>query len=179
MPEIINAIRPDSRQQWRKWLTLNHDKEQNVWCIVAKKDSKLPGVNYVDAVEEAICFGWIDSKAVSCDEDGYYQYFARRKPGSPWTRLNKTRVEALIRLGLMEAAGYGSIEAAKASGRWYLFDDAEDGILPDDLKLFFEENPGAKNKYELMSPAKQKQLLMALALKKGAVARRKVMEAVL
>lgn len=157
----------------------NHAKEQNVWCIVAKKDSKLPGVNYVNAVEEAICFGWIDSKAISCDEDGYYQYFAQRKAKSPWTRLNKNRVEMLTGKGLMAEAGFASIEAAKASGGWYLFDDAEEGILPDDLKLFLEENSGAKDTYEKLSSAKQKQLLMALALKKGAVARRKEMEVTL
>ncbi|MBK8111563.1 MAG: YdeI/OmpD-associated family protein [Saprospiraceae bacterium] len=179
MPDFNNSIRPPSRQEWRKWLSRNHHKEENVWCIVAKKDSKVPGVNYVDAVEEAICFGWIDSKALSCDEDGYYQYFARRKPGSPWTRLNKSRVEALIQKGLMSEAGYASIEAAKASGGWYLFDDAEDGILPDDLKLVFQNNPVYAEKYQQLSPAKQKQLLMALALKKGEAARRKVVEAII
>ena len=157
----------------------NHAKEQNVWCIVAKKDSRLPGVSYVEAVEEALCFGWIDSKALSCDEDGYYQYFAQRKAKSPWTKLNKTRVEMLTAKGLMAEAGFVSIEAAKASGGWYLFDDAEEGILPDDLKLFLEENSGAKDTYEKLSSAKQKQLLMALALKKGEVARRKEMEVTL
>lgn len=171
---ITDAIRPPSRQEWRKWLTKNHSKKDNGWCIVAKKDSKVPGVNYVDAAEEAICFGWIDSKALSCDEDGYYQYFARRKPGSPWTRLNKSRVEALIQKGLMSEAGYASIEAAKASGGWYLFDEAEDGILPDDLKVVFQNNPVYSEKYQQLSAAKQKQLLMALALKKGEAARMKV-----
>ena len=174
-----NATRPQSRQEWRKWLTNNHNKEKNVWCIVAKKDSKVPGVNYVDAVEEAICFGWIDSKALSCDGDGYYQYFARRKPGSPWTRLNKSRAEALIQKGMMTEAGYASIEAAKASGGWYLFDDAEDGILPDDLKLVFQNNPGYETKFQELSPAKQQQLLMALALKKSEAARTKVIQAYL
>lgn len=176
MTKVTNAIRPESRAAWRTWLVNNHANVQNVWCIVAKKDSKLPGVSYVDAVEEAICFGWIDSKALSCDEEGYYQYFAQRKAKSPWTKLNKTRVEMLTTKGLMAEAGFASIEAAKASGGWYLFDDAEEGILPNDLKLFFEENPGVKDNYERMSPAKQKQLLMALALKKGEVARRKVMK---
>lgn len=179
MPDIDNCIRPASRQEWRKWLTKNHGKEDNVWCIVAKKDSKVPGVNYVDAVEEAICFGWIDSKALSCDEDGYYQYFAKRKPGSPWTRLNKSRVEALIQKGLMTEAGYASIEAAKASGGWYLFDEAEDGILPDDLKVVFQNNAEYAVKYQQLSAAKQKQLLMALALKKSEAARTKVILAYL
>ncbi len=78
--------------------------------------------------------------------------------------------------GLMAEAGFVSIEAAKASGGWYFFDDAEEGILPDDLKLFLEENSGAKDTYEKLSSAKQKQPLMALALKKGALARRRVME---
>jgi uncharacterized protein YdeI (YjbR/CyaY-like superfamily) len=179
MTEVTNAIRPKSRAAWREWLLKNHAKEQNIWCIVAKKDSKLPGVSYVDAVEEAICFGWIDSKAISCDEDGYYQYFAQRKAKSPWTKLNKTRVEMLTAKGLIAQAGMAAIEAAKASGGWYLFDDAEEGILPDDLISFFNENPGAKDKYEQLNPAKQKQLLMALALKKEVVARRKVMEVTL
>lgn len=177
MTEITNAIRPRSRKAWRNWLKKNHAKEQNVWCIVAKKDSRLPGVSYVEAVEEALCFGWIDSKAISCDEDGYYQYFAQRKAKSPWTKLNKTRVEMLTAKGLMAEAGFVSIEAAKASGGWYLFDDAEEGILPDDLKLFLEENSGAKDTYEKLSSAKQKQPLMALALKRGEAARRKVVEA--
>src|SRR3954467_6447493 len=111
-------IRPESRQAWRNWLEQHHASSTGVWVMYAKKQSGLPSLTYNDAVEEALCFGWIDSKINPIDDDFYMQVFTPRKAKSAWSALNKTRVERLLAAGLMSAAGLATIEAAKDSGAW-------------------------------------------------------------
>lgn len=109
----IKTLRVKSRQQWRNWLSKNHDNEKSVWLIMNRKVSVIPNVTYPEAVEEALCFGWIDSKTNKRDDSSYYQYFAKRKPKSNWSKVNKERVEKLISDGLMHDAGLEMINAAK------------------------------------------------------------------
>ena len=110
------GIYAKSRSAWRKWLMKNHLEKDSVWLIYYKKNAGLPSVSYQEAVQEALCFGWIDSKAQSIDEKSYRQYFSRRKPKSVWSAVNKKKVADLIRQGLMKEAGYQSIELAKKTG---------------------------------------------------------------
>src|SRR6478609_1942654 len=88
-----------ARADWRKWLQENHQSEPSVWLIIHHKDNPVPSINYDEAVEEAICFGWIDSKANKRDTESYYQYFTKRKPKSNWSKSNKARAEKMIELG--------------------------------------------------------------------------------
>ncbi len=107
-----------TRKQWRSWLEKNGEKKDSVWLIIYHKNSTTPGVHYAEAVEEGLCFGWIDSKANKRDNESYYQYFSKRKPGSNWSESNVERVEKLTREGLMRPQGQELVDAAKASGKW-------------------------------------------------------------
>ena len=85
----------DSQESWRKWLSDNHEKEKSVWLIIYKMESNIPSVYYSEAVDEALCFGWVDSLVNKRDNESYYQYFARRNPKSNWSKINKEKVASL------------------------------------------------------------------------------------
>jgi uncharacterized protein YdeI (YjbR/CyaY-like superfamily) len=132
-----------SRRAWRQWLTRNHQKEDSVWLIIYKKDSGTPSVYYSEAVDEALSFGWIDSKPNKRDADSYYQFFTRRNPKSKWSVLNKNKVATLIKEGLMQPAGLAMVELAKKTGTWEALDTVYDMILPQELELAFKRNKQA------------------------------------
>ena len=94
-----------SRQKWRQWLVENHASRQAIWLIIYKKRSQVPSVYYDEAVDEALCFGWIDSKPNKRDKESYFQYFSQRNPKSKWSRVNKDKVSRLIEEGPMTGAG--------------------------------------------------------------------------
>lgn len=106
-----NSIHPKTRAEWRKWLDENHTRTEGVWLITFKKATGKPRIEYDEAVEEAICFGWIDSKTKKLDEERSMFWFTPRRPGAGWSRSNKDRVEKLIESGLMTAAGLSKVEA--------------------------------------------------------------------
>lgn len=107
-----------TRNEWRKWLTQNSRKEKSVWLIQYHKKSNVPCTSYNDAVEEALCFGWIDSLAKNRDDQSFYLTFTPRKPASKWSELNRKRVERMIEEGLMTAQGQQAIDIAKQKGKW-------------------------------------------------------------
>ncbi len=146
MPESKNGIQTyyaRSRNAWRKWLVKHHLSERSVWLIIYKKDSEKPSVYYPDAVDEALCFGWIDSKANKRDADSYYQFFAKRNPASNWSKVIKDKTEVLIKNGLMTAAGLEMIQIAKENGKWDALNEVELTIVPDDLQALFDLNKPA------------------------------------
>ncbi len=146
-----------TRAEWRAWLEENHDREKEIWLIYYKKPSGKPRVAYDDAVEEALCFGWIDSTIRKLDEARYMQKFTPRKPGSVWSELNKRRVEKMIREGRMTEAGRAQIEAAKQSGEWQKDRSIPDEIdMPPELRAALEENPTAKINFEGFAPSYRK-----------------------
>ncbi len=102
---------PDS-ETWRSWLAANHDTSPGVWLIFYKAKSGTPSIDWPAAVDEALCFGWIDSKVVSIDDERYEQYFTKRKPGSPWSKINKEKVAALEAADRIAPAGWAAIDAA-------------------------------------------------------------------
>jgi uncharacterized protein YdeI (YjbR/CyaY-like superfamily) len=108
----------DHRADWRRWLRLNHTRSAGVWLVTWKKSAGRPRVDYDAAVEEALCFGWVDSKSKSVDDDRTSLYFTPRKPGSAWSASNVARVERLGAAGLMRAAGRRAVEEARRTGRW-------------------------------------------------------------
>ncbi|MFN8418462.1 MAG: hypothetical protein U0528_04330 [Anaerolineae bacterium] len=144
------------RDEWRDWLLNNHASAPGVWLIYYKKESGKPRVQYADAVEEALCFGWIDSRPNAIDDHSYMQLFSPRKPKSPWSKLNKQRVESLIRQGLMMPAGLEKIEAAKSDGSWNAYDAVEELVMPHDLRAALAQNTLAQQKFEAFSSTNKK-----------------------
>lgn len=162
----LETFSPKIRQEWREWLKENHDKKQSVWLIYYKKESKQPSIVYSDAVDEALCFGWIDSKAMPMDSNRYRQFFCRRKPKSVWSKINKEKVERLTREGLMTKAGFESIEVARQNGSWTTLDEAEALIIPDDLEAAFRDLPEAREYYLSLSRSDKRNILQWLLLAK-------------
>jgi uncharacterized protein YdeI (YjbR/CyaY-like superfamily) len=140
-------VHAEDRATWRAWLEANHASESGVF-LVSWRRSHGPSVPYVEAVEEALCFGWIDSSGGTIDERRSKQYFAPRKPRSGWAATNKARVERLIAQGLMRPAGLAAIARAKENGSWTLLDDVEQGIIPDDLAAALAAHPPAAANFE-------------------------------
>jgi uncharacterized protein YdeI (YjbR/CyaY-like superfamily) len=153
------SFRPSSRSDWRNWLKENHQRKQSIWLIYVKKGRQTPTLSYSDAVEEALCFGWIDSTRKSLGEDEFTQFFCRRKPQSGWSKVNKQKVLDLIDQGLMTKAGLDCIEAAKLNGSWTLLDEVEELIIPADLEAALQAHSGAKNFFLSLSKSTRKQIL--------------------
>jgi len=132
-----------NRKAWRTWLEKNHLSEKSIWLIIYRKESGVPSVYYPEAVEEALCFGWIDSKPNKRDHESYYQFFSMRSPKSNWSKVNKDKVSKLIEQGLMTAAGQKLIDHAKQSDTWTALDEVDHLILPVDLEAALKKNPEA------------------------------------
>jgi uncharacterized protein YdeI (YjbR/CyaY-like superfamily) len=147
------------RQEWRDWLEKNHATAPGVWLISYKQHSGMPSVAYGDAVEEALCFGWIDSRAGTLDDGRHIQMFTPRKPKSPWSRPNKQRIEKLMQQGLMTDAGLAKIEAAKRDGSWELLDAIEDLKVPADLEGALAANEVARQHFDAFSNSSKKRIL--------------------
>lgn len=139
----IKDFYPKTRKEWRKWLQKNYDKEYAVWLIFYKKGSNEPSITYAEAVEEALCFGWIDSVPNKIDESKYKQMFSQRKKKSVWSKINKERIERLIKENLMHEVGLTKIKEAKKDGSWTTIDNIEDLIMPDVLRKAFLKNKKA------------------------------------
>src|SRR3972149_6842154 len=116
--EVEDALYFPNRPAWQKWLEKHHDKEKDVWLLRYKKDSGKPSVSYEDALEEALCFGWIDGKVKGIDNEKSGLRFSPRKAKSRWSKTNKDKAERLIREGRMTPAGLAKIEEAKKGGVW-------------------------------------------------------------
>ena len=129
-----NAVHPKSRAAWRAWLQKHHTRANGLWLITYKIATGKPRVAYEDAVEEALCFGWIDSKTGKLDDERSMLWFAPRKPKTGWSRPNKLRVERLIADGLMTPAGLAKVNAAKKDGSWSALDGVEALDIPPDLR---------------------------------------------
>lgn len=155
----LETVYASNRQAWREWLAKNHRTSLGIWLIYYKVNSGKPSVRYNEAVKEALCFGWIDSKAKSLDEDRYQQVFTLRKPKSVWSKLNKQYVEELIEQGLMTEAGLEKIEAAKQNGSWSTLDAIEALIVPVDLMQALAANETAQRNFEAFSNSSKKIIL--------------------
>lgn len=168
-----DTICPTSRQEWRNWLEENHQSKKSIWLIYYKSKTSKPTVKYSDAVDEALCFGWIDSKAKSIDEEMFMQFFCKRKPHSVWSKINKEKVQRLIECGLMTKAGFESIEVAKQNGTWSILDTAESLIIPSDLEAEFQRNPNSIDYFLSLSRSDKRNILQWLVLAKRTETRQK------
>lgn len=136
----------DSPAQWRNWLAENCEKEKSVWLILYKKDAGFPSMKITEAIDEALCYGWVDSKSNTRDENSYYLYFSKRNPKSNWSRINKNKIQRLIDSGKLAKQGHKMVELAKASGTWDALNEVEDLVIPADLMKEFQKfNSALKN----------------------------------
>jgi len=148
-----------TRKEWRKWLAQHHATSPGIWLIYYKKETGKPRVEYNDAVEEALCFGWIDTTMLPVDAHSYMQLFTPRNPKSGWAKTNKDRVQRLIEQKLMAPAGMAKIEAARQNGSWTALDAVESLTLPPELKNALKAKRGALANFQSFRPSVQKQLL--------------------
>lgn len=162
----IETFYPRSQAEWRDWLEANHITKQSVWVIFYKKKTKIPSLVWSDAVDEAICFGWIDSKIKPIDDEKFMQFFSQRKPKSVWSKVNKAKVERLAAAGLMTEAGLKAIEVAKQNGSWTILDEAEDDTVPQDLVNELQKIKGGMDYFQSLSKSNRKMYLHRIAVAK-------------
>lgn len=165
---------PKSRKEWRQWLLKNHAKEQAVWVIYYKKSSGTPSMEWSEAVDEALCFGWIDGRRRAIDAERFIQYFSKRKPGGTWSKINKEKVVRLIAEGLMAPAGLEVVAAAKNNGSWNILDSVEALEIPADLEAAFSKNAAARKFYDGLSKSVKKRVLHWLIMVKKEETRKKL-----
>lgn len=167
-------FQPADRAAWRAWLAANHATATGVWAVTYRKSAGKPVVGYDALVEEALCFGWIDSRPGRLDDERTMLRFSPRKRGSVWSRPNKERVERLNRAGLMTPAGLRLVEAARADGSWDALNDVDDLRVPDDLAAALAGDAAAALGFEAMSASAKKPILfwVTSAKREGTRARR-------
>ena len=168
MSPVSNApeVFVDDRATWRAWLEANHATSSGVWLVTWRSRSVKSGIPYDAAVEEALCFGWVDGTAGTIDEERGKQYFSPRKPNSGWAATNKARVERLISDGRMAPAGLAAIARAKENGSWELLDSVERLEVPDDLAAALESLPPAAANFAAFPPSVRKLALTSLVMAK-------------
>ncbi|MEM1125717.1 MAG: YdeI/OmpD-associated family protein [Bacteroidota bacterium] len=177
MPDLPpNTVHPLTREAWRAWLERHHQRQEGVWLISYKKATGQPAVDYEAAVQEALCFGWIDSIRRRVDDERSRLYFAPRKAGSGWSRPNKQRVAQLLADGLMRPAGQAKIDAAQADGSWSALDDVENLVVPEDLAAAFARYPGSAAHWEAFPRSAKRGILEWIQTAKRAPTRAKRIE---
>jgi uncharacterized protein YdeI (YjbR/CyaY-like superfamily) len=149
----------ESRTQWRSWLETNHQRAPGVWLCSWKAHTGRPACPYPDVVEEAICFGWIDSTVNVLDESRGLQLITPRKPRSTWTRLNRQRVADMEAAGLMTDAGRRAVEVARTNGWWTIYDPVEDLVEPPDLAGALDSDAPARQVWDGFPPSARKAML--------------------
>ncbi len=149
----------ETRAQWRSWLQAHHSSERGVWLCSWRSAAGRPACPYPEVVEEALCFGWIDSTVNKLDDERGLQLLTPRKAKSSWTRLNRRRVAEMEAAGLMTDAGRRAVATAQANGWWTLADPVEDLIEPPDLVAALDAEPAARAEWDRFPPSARKQML--------------------
>ena len=148
------------RAAFRKWLSAHHASQPGLWLRIAKAASSLTSVSYADALDVALCFGWIDGQKRSHDAESFLQKFTPRQKRSPWSKRNREHVARLIAAGEMHPAGLAAVEAAKADGRWdRAYDSAGTMTIPDDFQAALDAHPAAKEFFATLNGANRYAML--------------------
>ncbi len=180
--ETINGIPTyyaKTRDEWRAWLDKNGSSAQAVWLIVYRNQSKTPSVHFKEAIVDALCFGWVDSKALPRDDESFYLMCSPRNPKSTWGRVNRERAEEMIRQGLMMPSGQAAIDLAKKTGTWDALADAQNGVIPDDLQKLFDKNSTAFKYFQAFPTSSKRVILEWIAkAKKPETRQRRMMQTV-
>lgn len=163
----------ESAEDLRRWLAKNHASAGSVWLVTWKKGSGGPYVSYDEIVDVLLCFGWVDSLPRKLDANRTMRRISPRDPKSSWSKVNKERVERLIKAGLMEPSGLAVVEEAKKNGSWYFLDDVEDLEIPDDLKAEFEKHPGSRRNFDRFPRSSKRAILEWIKSAKTEATRRK------
>jgi uncharacterized protein YdeI (YjbR/CyaY-like superfamily) len=165
-------------EEWREWLREHHTRPVGVWLVQWKAATGRPAVPYVEAVEEALCWGWIDGTARSLDEERGMQWYSPRRKGSVWARSNRERVTRLEAEGRMMPAGRAAVEQAKADGSWTVLEPVEALIVPDDLAAALDAREGARAIWDGWPPtARQAYLFWIISAKRPETRAKRVGEA--
>lgn len=173
MSNEVETVCPANPAEWRQWLEKNHRDKTSVWLVYYKKSAPQTSLTWSEAVDEALCFGWIDSKAKPLDHERFMQFFSKRKPKGTWSKVNKEKTKQLIVSQRMTAAGLETIEAAKKNGSWTILDEVEELIIPEDLEKALNSKPGAKDFFFSLSKSVRKHLLYWLVTAKRPETRQK------
>jgi uncharacterized protein YdeI (YjbR/CyaY-like superfamily) len=156
---LPDSVHPETRAEWRRWLEENHTRAEGVWLIRYKVAAGKPRIEYDEAVEEALCFGWIDSKPRKLDDERAMQWFAPRLSGTGWSKLNKERVAKLLAAGQMAPAGRAKVQAAQEDGSWNALDAVETLEVPPDLAAALAVSPPAEQYFDGFSRSVKRSIL--------------------
>lgn len=171
-----DAVHPLTPEAWRAWLAEHHGRATGVWLVSYKRATGRPRIAYEAAVEEALCFGWVDSKPRKLDDERTMLYFAPRRPGSGWSRPNKERVARLEAAGRMAPAGAAKVAAARRDGTWEMLDAIEALEIPEDLAAALQAAPDAALQFEAFPRSAKRGILEWIAQAKTEATRRKRVE---
>lgn len=171
-----NSVHPLTRAEWRQWLKAHHELNEGVWLITYKKATGKPRIEYDEAVEEALCFGWIDSKPNKLDDERSMLWFAPRKEGTGWSKLNKERIERLMTAGQIHPSGLAKIEAAQKDGSWNALDAIEALEIPPDLAAAFGRYPNSAENFNAFPRSVKRGILEWIAMAKRDATRAKRIE---
>ena len=164
MPAALPVLHFETAAAWDAWLAANHANSPGVWLKIAKKGSGVPSIDYSQAVDAALCYGWIDGQKDSHNDAFWLQRFTPRRPASKWSRVNTKRAEALIQAGRMRPAGLRQVEMAKADGRWQAaYDSQSSATVPADLGAALEANPRAAAFFATLDRANRYAILYRVA----------------
>lgn len=172
----MNTVVASTAADWRAWLAQNCRSEKDVWLVMQHKDSATPSVRYHEAIEHALCFGWIDGLHRKRDADSSQLRFTPRNPRSTWSRVNRQRAAKMIELGLMTEHGQALIDLARANGTWQVLPDADSSAIPDDLKELFDRNETARENFQKFPPSSKRLILEWVATAKRSDTRRRRIE---
>lgn len=162
----------ENKKKWTTWLAKQHDKSKGLWLKLAKKNSGIPSVTYEEALDVALCYGWIDGQKGSFDEQFWLQKFTPRGPKSIWSKINTEKVERLIARGEMKPAGHKTIEAAKQDGRWAAaYSSQKNTSIPEDFQTALDKNKKAKVFFDTLKSAERYSFLFRIQTAKKAETR--------
>ena len=174
--EIVVLLFAD-QQAWATWLAENHTTSTGLWLQLAKKASGLTSVSYAEALDVALCYGWIDGQKQSYDEDSWLQKFTPRGTKSIWSKINREKVAQLIERGLMQPAGLAAVESAKQDGRWdAAYDSARTMTVPDDFQAALDQSAPAAAFFATLNSANRYAILWRIQTAKKAETRTKRIE---
>ena len=159
MAPVTEQLYFADRDAWRAWLEQNHAIEKEAWLVHYKKHARKPGISYEDAVEEALCFGWIDGMLRTIDDERYALRYSPRRKNAIWSESNKKRAEQMMTLGLMTQAGLAKVRQAKESGEWDKATLREMLEFPHDLEKSLAVNKEAERNFQRLTPSRRKQLI--------------------
>jgi len=173
MRSEVNIVETGSAEDWRAWLARNCRSATEVWLVLRHHDSGTPSLRYQEAVEQALCFGWIDGLHRRCGAGSSQLRFTPRAARSRWSQLNRQRAAKMTGLGLMTEHGRAAIEQAKAAGTWQLLPDGQSWAIPDDLQEQLDGNDAARTNFESFPPSSMRLILEWIAIAKRPDTRRR------